>query len=283
MTETPLTYEQLEMQLAAWAETQPAVRAVLLVGSRARGDADRWSDLDVLLLTTERDRYAAGTSWLRSFGDFWLAYAEPTDLGDPEWYAVYEGGLKLDVVMIQVDEPARELDALMQPLPYQGVFGRGVRVLFDRNGAPRFLPPKPVVPDAPPSAAEFGQVVNGFLMASATTAKFIARGDFWRAQNWFAADLRPHLLTMLRCQVHGADTWYGGRFMEQWADPRALAALPVCFPAFERESLQTSLLGMLELFRVTGEETAAKFGYEYPAATHEKIAALVANILSDLL
>jgi hypothetical protein len=278
MTETPLTYEQLEMRLAAWAQTEPAVRAVLVVGSRARGDADRWSDMDVLLLTTERDRYATDSAWLGEFGDLWLAYAEPTDLGDPEWYAVYEGGLKLDVVMIQIDEPAHDLETLMQPLPYQGVFGRGVRVLFDRNGAARTLPPKPFVPDAPPSAAEFGQVVSGFLMASATTAKFIARGDFWRAQNWFAADLRTHLLTMLRWQALGQDTWYGGRFMEQWADPRALAALPVCFPAFERESLQTSLLGMLGLFRAVGGDTAVKFGFEYPADAHEKIAALVGAI-----
>ncbi len=54
-----MTYEQLEARLAAWAQTQPAIRAVIVCGSRARGDADRWSDLDAIIFTSERERYAA--------------------------------------------------------------------------------------------------------------------------------------------------------------------------------------------------------------------------------
>ncbi len=49
-------------------------------------------------------------------------------------------------------------------------------------------------------------------------------------------------MTRWHAQAAGRDTWYGGRFMDEWADPRALAALPQVFPGFERESLQTSLL-----------------------------------------
>lgn len=283
MPEKLTTYEQLEARLAAWAEAQPTIRAIISCGSRARGDADRWSDLDVLLFTSDGDRYAGDSGWLGSFGDLWLAYSEPTDLGDPEWYALYEGGLKLDVVMIVVDDPTLILEAIMQPLPYQGVFGRGVQVLFDRMGTARRIAPQPVTLEAVPTAAEFGNVVSGFLMASATVARFIARGDYWRAQHWFAHDLRPHLLTLMRWQAHGRDTWYSGRFMEQWADPRVLAALPQFFPGFERASLQQSLLAMLDLFRVIGRETAEEFGFAYPVEAHEKVEALVQGILREPL
>ena len=283
MPQSLLTYDDLERKISAWAATQLPVRAVLSGGSRARGDADRWSDLDILILTTNRNIYTASPSWLGEFGEIWVTYAEPTDPGDPEWYALYEGGLKLDAVLIQIDDPSLPLAAIMQPLPYQGVFARGITVLFDRLGEARVISPQPFMPEAPPSAAEFTNTVSGFLMASATIAKFIARGDYWRAQGWFAQDLRPHMVALLRWHAHGKDTWYGGRFMEQWADPRALAALPGMFPAFERESLQTTLLNMLDTFRWLGDEVAARFGYTYPTEAHEKIVRLVVKTFNSPL
>lgn len=276
-----MSYEELEARLAAWAQTQPAVRAVIVCGSRARGDADQWSDLDAILFTTDRQRYAADSSWLKSFGDLVLAYLEPTDPGDAEWYALYDGGLKLDAVLLQVEDASLDLEALLTLYPYQGVFARGIHVLFDRRGAPRRIPPKPIPLPAPPTAAEFESVVHGFLLAAATTAKFVARGDYWRAQHWFAADLRPHLLKLIQWHAHGRDTWYSGRFIDQWADERIVAALPQAFALYERESLSQALRSLLDLFRTRGDETAARFGFTYPAATHAKVAALVEAILAE--
>ncbi len=269
------TYEQLEARLAAWAETQPTVRAVLGIGSRARGTPDAWSDLDVLIFTSDPEPYVVDTSWLGELGEVWVTYREDTPAGDPEWYALYEGGLKMDAVLMHVNDSALPLDEMLEPFAHWDAIQRGVNVLFDRLGTSRKIAPVPPKPLDKPSAGEFGNVVNGVLLASATIAKFITRGDYWRAQHWFAADLRPHLLTLLRWQALGKDTWYGGRFMDEWAHPRALAALPQVFPGFERESLQTSLLATLELCRVLGEETAATFGYDYPAAAHEKVEGLV--------
>src|SRR5215217_5872669 len=103
MPEKLATYEQLEARLAAWAETQPTIRAVLSIGSRARGTPDRWSDLDVLIFASNPEPYVVDSSWLGEFGDLWLAYREDTEAGDPEWYALYEGGLKLDAVLMRVE------------------------------------------------------------------------------------------------------------------------------------------------------------------------------------
>jgi aminoglycoside 6-adenylyltransferase len=276
-----MTYEQLAAQIAEWAQTQPSVRAVIACGSWARGTADRWSDLDLLMFTTERDHYAADSAWLAGFGDLWLAYREPTDEGDSEWYALYEGGVKLDIVVLQVENPTLDLDALLKLYPYQGVFGRGVKVLYDRLGAPRDLAPEPFETPAPPTAAEFAQVVNGFLIGCATVAKFIARGDVWRAQLWFANDLRVHLLRILAWHAHGRDTWYSGRFFDSWADPRALAALPRIFPAYEALAMRQALREILDLFHQFGKETAERFDLRYPADTHERIADLIETIFSE--
>ena len=281
MPEKLTTYEQLEARLAAWAEAHPTIRAVLSIGSRARGTPDGWSDLDVLIFASNPEPYAVDSSWLDEFGDLWLAYREDTPAGDPEWYALYDGGLKLDAVLMRVEDASLDLDEILKPFGHWHAIKRGVDVLFDRRGTRRKIVPKPVASEDAPSAGEFTNVVNGALLASATVAKFIARGDYWRAQHWFANDLRPHLLTLLRWQALGQDTWYGGRFMEEWADPRVLAALPQVFPGFERESMEKALLAILKLFQLLGTETAAKFGYEYPTLVQKKVEALVSSIFEE--
>lgn len=272
-----MTYEQLEADIAAWAAAQSDIRAVIAVGSRARGDADRWSDLDLLLFTHDRARYST-PEWLNLFGDVLLTYLDEAAPGDPEWFVIYSGGLKLDVVLLHTDDHSSDLESLMRRDPYQAVFARGVKVLFDRSGSACFLPPQAGAFPAPPSAAAFDKAVSQFLVESVTTAKFIARGDFWRAQWWFAHDLRPILLKLLEWHAHERDTWYNGRFINVWADPRALAALPQTFATCERESLCTALQTMLRLCQLLGEETAARSNFTYPTAAHRKIIDLIDEI-----
>lgn len=59
-------YRQVERLLAdvvLWAEEQEAVLAVALVGSHARGQARMASDVDIIILTSSFEQYAADSSW----------------------------------------------------------------------------------------------------------------------------------------------------------------------------------------------------------------------------
>lgn len=54
--------------LAAWCSQRADVRALALVGSRARDDATCDSDVDVVLLTTDPGRYLATDDWALALG-----------------------------------------------------------------------------------------------------------------------------------------------------------------------------------------------------------------------
>jgi aminoglycoside 6-adenylyltransferase len=273
-----LTYEELEARLADWAAGQAHVRAVIAVGSRARGTPDRWSDLDILLLTSDRDRLAGDPEWLHGLGDVWLTYLDATGPGDPEWYALYDGGLKMDIVLLHVDDPSLDLDTLLSQHPYNGVLARGAVVLYDSAGEPRTMEPREPELAPPPTADEFASIVKGFLLESVTAAKFIGRGDYWRAQRWFAYELRPRLLKMAEWQAHGKDTWYNGRFMAQWADPRAVTVLTQSFTPAERAAMIRTMRLMLTLFKNLGEEVAERHSLDYPGEVHEKVVALIGTV-----
>jgi len=278
-----MNYEELTARVVAWAQTQPTIRALISVGSRARTNypADRWSDLDLVIFCAERDAYVSSSAWLKTFGDSWLTYLEITGGGDPEWFALYGDSLKLDVVLLLIDPNAGDLESILAAHPYKAVFARGVNVLFDRHAPPRIVPAQPLRPSVFPTQSAYDTIANGFLVDALTMSKFIARGDLWRAERWLNEFLRASLLTMIEWQAHGKDTWYKGRFIEQWADPRVIAALHETFALYERTSLQNALLATLDLFRLIGTEVAVGFGLTYPTAAHETLRDVIVSSFAE--
>jgi aminoglycoside 6-adenylyltransferase len=84
--------------------------------------------------------------------------------------------------------------------------------------------------------------------------------------------LKQRLLTMLEWHaraLHGLehDTWHDGRYIEEWADRHALAALPHTFGAYERADLRRALSATLELFNTLAQDTAARLCFAYPGAS----------------
>ena len=67
----------IESRIQAWAQSHPALRAVIVVGSRARTEhpADEWSDLDLCLFATDVQQFA-NSEFYRAFGEVWLSAFE---------------------------------------------------------------------------------------------------------------------------------------------------------------------------------------------------------------
>lgn len=231
-------YAALERRLIAWAQTQPALRAAVVVGSRARsGPAHPLSDLDCVLFTTTPEAYAGVDGWLRALGPLVLAVRNATGAGDPEWLALYAGGFKADFVLRPTPENASLADR-MRASPYRRVYQRGVRALFNHGGAPD-LPAdwlaEPVAPPARPSADEFAAEVQGAWYAADRAARMLARGDLWRAKQQVDGALKQRLLQMLAWHAaarpdDGPDErpaiWDDGRYLSAWAEAAAVRALP---------------------------------------------------------
>jgi hypothetical protein len=55
----------------AWAKTQPTIWAIALVGSHARGTARIDSDIDLMLLATDPERFRTDTTWVAQI-DCWM-------------------------------------------------------------------------------------------------------------------------------------------------------------------------------------------------------------------
>lgn len=286
MTVVAYTAQQLLNRFVAWSETNPDIRTVLLIGSHARIDhvADQWSDLDLLVTVTDAPRYLNQTDWLEDLGTLWTTHLEPTPIGNIlERRALFEGAIDVDFVFVAQDAMPR----LVQTTEISAVLRRGVRTLIDKDRMMSriTLPLGHRIAYQPPTQAEFLNVVNDFWFHAVWTTKKLRRGELWTAKLCLDSHMKNLVLKMMEWHTHAVgprnyDTWFNGRFVEEWADPHALEDLRYAFAYYDANDLARALGTTMDLFRALATETAAQFTYPYPFGTDAQITAWVSDNLS---
>ena len=115
-------------RLRRWVEPRHDLRALLVVGSAARGDAGAESDVDVVLLATQPGRYVENVDWVSELG-------VPESVA-PEVYgnvtsvrAAYDNGLEVEYAIAAADWASEPFDAGTLEVARNGMV-----ILLDRDG-----------------------------------------------------------------------------------------------------------------------------------------------------
>lgn len=271
--------EQLLSSVRAWAREATDVEALVLGGSLARedGTADSLSDLDLLLVTRTPQRYRE-PAFLAAFGEVLLRADESAPGGAPAWSALYMAG-KLDLTVC-----AAEGDSLAPSLAdpnHRQLLQRGFKVIVDKFPIRDHKPPQPAHPSRP-DAAVFAALVESFWLDTFRSARFVRRGDLWRAQTILICKMRAKFTRMAEWQARAADpatdTWYDGRFINDWIDPRTAGRLSDFFAPLEPQALAAAHLAMADAFAAVSEDCAARLGFG-PPGPPEGAADLVRRLL----
>ena len=250
--------------IADWARERDDVRAAIVVGSHARTDvpADRWSDLDVGLFVDDPSLLADDEAWVTNFGRPVLTFLEPTAFGDRvERRVLYESGEDVDFALLEVSA-WREFASLPEA---RVTAERGHRVLYDELGLEDPLD-ELSSPVASPlrDASAFTELGSDFWYHALWTAKKLRRGEVYTAIGCLDGYLKVRLVTLLEWHAlavdPAVDTWHGGRFLERWADPGALAALERAYAHYDLRDVARALWETIDLFQGLEEETARRLG-----------------------
>lgn len=286
-----LTYTDLIARLTDWATNTLDVRTMLILGSRARSDhpADEWSDLDLLVFAHNLEQYLQNGDWATSLAPCWLSFIEPSGDGRSwERRSLYEGGLDVDVAFF----PVEMLKAIGQSLPADiaDVIRRGVRLLVDKDGQMAKLMGSPL-PDVPlyhkPTEGEFFNEVINFWYHTLWSVKHLRRGELWWAKSCVDGYLKELVRKMLEWHAHAVkgarfDTWLRGRFLEEWADPRAVEQLRTSFAFYDAADVGRALRQTMQLYRWLEDETAARWGYRSPSEGERLAAEAALNLLEGI-
>ncbi len=290
MDATAQAYEKLVKNFIHWAEGEANVRGVVMIGSRARQDhpADEFADLDLTIFVADPAPYLREGGWAAAMGMPWLGFVEQTADGRSwERRVLYEGGLDVDFSFAPVAFVHEMIEKGVPP-DLASLLSRGYRILLDKDGlagqlhleslsAPRWQPP---------TQAEFLEVVNDFWYHAVWTAKHLRRGELWWAKSGCDSHLKLLLRKMLEWHAHargGAekDTWLRGRFLEEWADPRAVQALRQAYAHYDAEDIWRALLATMELFRWLEQETGEKWGFARPLPGEQEASEFAQKLFTE--
>jgi len=273
--------DALLASIVAWAQATANVRALIMTGSRARGDGrvDEFSDLDIEIIADDPEPLMRDDAWWRAFGRVLVHLPTIIRPRHETRLVFYEGGMKVDFSICGRER----VGVMVESQALNRLYERGYRVLVDKDGITGRLPAATgsFVPNELPAQAEFVAVVNEFWFEAAHIPRYILRDELWvvKFRDW---TMKQQLLKMLEWHAiarneQPVDVWHIGTHMRDWVDETTRGEMRVIFGAFDAASSWRALLATTELFRRLATETAALAGLEYPAGTDADISAYIAG------
>lgn len=75
------------------------------------------------------------------------------------------------------------------------------------------------------------------------------------------------------------ETWFRGRFLEEWAHPKALKRLRSSFAHYDEEDTKHALLAEMDLFRSMAKEIAKKLNFTYPVNADKHVTRWIKKVI----
>lgn len=264
-------YKQTITHLISFAEDNPDIEAIIMVGSQCRRikPADEYSDLDVIVCTTDPGKYINNADWINYFGNPVCSFIEITFDGDKERRVLYDDNRDIDFPFLPID--------LKQPFNFLhnpdilSILESGYRVLYDRsnilvNKIKDAL--KKRRKDKPGhSKKEIKNIVNDFNYHIIWAVKKLRRKELWTAVNCINNYLNKLLLHMIRyyiamCNGHEIK-WPVGRFLEDYIPDDFKQKLKSCFCRYDESEALKSIHVLCGFFNELVKQVYEKLGYNY--------------------
>ena len=251
------SYEIITNSILEWAKQHENIRAVILIGSRARTSekADKWSDLDLVVIAEDISEYIQTTSWIHEFGTPLLIFTETAFDESYERRVLYEGFLDVDFAF---SDPA----GCKTSLEFEGVrdiYRRGYRVLLDKDDWSSCI-------DRACKVSQRHDISPQMILNEIHDYWYHC---VWTAMNCLNCYMKTKLLRMLEHMTtlsgeQTIDTWHNGRFLEKWADPSIVHRLQGSFSDYNRQALTLALQHQMEVYHDMASHVAARQGISYP-------------------
>ena len=264
------------------AKNDDRIRAVIMNGSRTNPNAprDAFQDFDIVYLVIEVGPFKDDPTWIDGFGEIMImqmpeAMQDPSPRNDGgfSYLMQFTDGNRIDLSLFPIAK-FNELEKDSLSL-----------LLLDKDGLLKpFAPPSDsaYLPSLP-TAKAFSDCCNEFWWVCPYVAKGLWREEIIYAKHMFDQVVREQLMKMLTWYV-GVKTQFSrspgklGKHLEQYLEPDLWAMLEKTYSDASYENTWEALHAMGDLFRMTANRVAERFGFDYPQGEDEKVSAHLLHV-----
>jgi predicted nucleotidyltransferase len=248
------------------------VVAACLIGSYAKGKADQYSDIDLMVITTDSSHeefFQQRESFLRSLGD--LEFLE--DFGNPDIaFHIYADGTEGELYF----GSEVQLDHL-----YDGPF----RILLDKKNIFAGLTYFPSVKafDVQKQAEILRRNIYGFWHEMSHFTAAMGRGQLWWARGQLES-LRSICVTLARMQNDFSDSEIGNEpyyKIENCTPVEKLDPLKMTFCPLEKDSMLQSVQVILSFYVEAARHLAEAHNIPYPESLERVARTRLKNLQED--
>jgi hypothetical protein len=268
--------EGWDASLSAWANGTADIKALVQFGSRVRDDgtADRWSDYDYHIISSDPRKYADG-SFTQELGPCWASASRVSFGNVVRVTAIYGGALEADFIVLSHLEMAVVALALRFPGSarfWPRALAAGVSSLkiaaapgwrVIKGGSLWEKRYSRITPSCSAmTEAEFERVCAEFWVEVVWTAKKLDRGEFRAAQRAIHEHLIENSMKLFREEalLDGRTAYYVGRRAETWFTPEQLrATMDGTRP--DRAALSAALTTLTAEFAATSVRLSRRMGW----------------------
>lgn len=264
------------------AKSDERIRAVGMNGSRTNPNApkDVFQDYDIVYVVTDVGSFIQDPDWVNVFGDrIVMQKPEEMKLVPPSLDGYYP------YLMLFTD--GNRIDLTLCPIEKKDHWNGGDRlavVLLDKDQS---LPQLAEPTDQEywvqqPTAKLFADCCNEFWWVSPYAAK-----GLWRQEILYALDhlnvIREMLVKMLEWQAgiltgFSVSTGKNGKYLKGFIPESSWEQLLATYPRGQYEEAWSALFTMTDLFRITAQEVASKFGFAYPDEDDRRVTAYLERV-----
>ena len=284
-------YAPAARKLLAWAENNPDVAGVVILGSQARRESpgDRWSDLDLLVFADAPSRLIESDDWLCAFGRPVCITREkiPLDSMSAVWYVtrpLYDDFRALDISIVASGRMEEFLTVNAE------LHSHGYEVLYDRDRPAlerKILESiraaaSPGLPEV--KEADFRYLVSDLLYHVIWAFKKIKRGELWTAVSCVNCYMKGNLLQLI--EMHNAagarratELMFDGRLLESRIDPRVRDTLRACFARYDEADAADALGGLMDAIELIARDISASTGFGLDEGMFEDIRAMYGKMI----
>ncbi|MBN2536631.1 MAG: aminoglycoside 6-adenylyltransferase, partial [Spirochaetales bacterium] len=275
-------YDVIISNIEKWATANTQIRAAIIIGSRARRKepADKWSDLDIIIITHDISEYSMTDDWIKTFGIPLVIFKETAFDGSLEKRILYDDFHDVDFVLMNEEG----FKSTLQLEEVKTIFHHDYTVLVDKDNIQKYIGKTQEKMHTGITDEMIMNEIQDYLYHCVWIVKKVKRGELWTALNCLNCYMKNKLLCLIELYTQSLSgkekyTWYNGRMLERWAPASLLTKLKGCFADYDTQILKDALLHQMEIHHELAETIAKIRNIPYPVQQRKAILQWIGEIL----